>query len=245
MLTVMECANELPVVAPTSAIAASEPDAVLQALHASSTIVVTYDLTGRLTWVLGASQVLLGWNNDEMVGRAFTDFLHPSEHPRLWRRLASRAQGDRVVLQRELLFLHRLGHAVPLLITVGPHIRGDQVVGGAGAVTDDSAIRRMRAERDAALAARSRAEGAVRTGRSVVHELASPLGAVLGIAELLAADDRTPPDMRQDLQLLQEQVARIGDLLHRFGRIARYQEMPTPDGPQLDLDRSSGTGGAP
>jgi PAS domain S-box-containing protein len=243
MLTVMECTDELSALAPTSAIAESELDAVLQALHASSTIVVTYDLTGRLTRVLGASLTLLGWSSDEMVARPFADFLHPSEHPRLWRRLANRAQGDRVVLQRELLFLHRLGHSVPLLITVGPHIEGGQVVGGAGAVTDDSAIRRMRAERDAALAARSRAEGAMRTGRSVVHELASPLGAVLGLAELLAADERTPPDVRQDLQSLQEQVARIGDLLHRFGRIARYQEMPTPDGPQLDLDRSSHAGG--
>ena len=79
----------------------------------------------------------------------------------------------------------------------------------------------------------------MRTGQSVVHELASPLGAALGIAELLAGDPHLPLGTADDLRLLRTQVLRAGELLHRFGRIVRYEETTTPGGLQLDLDRSS------
>ena len=209
------------------------------ALQASATIVMTYDLNGVLTRVQGACRELLGWNVDEMIGRNLREFLDPSAYDRFDRRIANRAGGDRSVVQSELVLLHRQGERVPLLVTVGPRLQGDRVVGGAGAMTDHSTIRHLQAERDAALAAQSRVEGAMRTGRAVVHELASPLGAALGIAELLAADPNLPPGMLGDLQALQEQVLRVGELLHRFGRIARYEETPTPAGLQLDLERSS------
>jgi PAS domain S-box-containing protein len=209
------------------------------ALQASATIVMTYDLSGVLTRVQGACSELLGWDAHEMVGRNLREFLHPAEHARFDRRIGNRARGDRVVLQRELVLLHREGDPVLVLVTVGPRMQGDRVVGGAGAMTDHSAIRQLQVERDAALAAQSRVEGAMRTGRAVVHELASPLGAALGIAELLAADPDLPARMADDLQTLQEQVIRVGELLHQFGRIARYEETPTPAGPQLDLERSS------
>lgn len=217
----------------------STREQLLAALHASATMVITYDLTGRLIRVQGASQALLGWDADVMIGRLLRDFLAPVERGRFDRRIANRVRGDRAVLQRELFFQHRLGHTVQLLVTVGPHMDGDRVVGGAGAVTDHGAIRRLQVERDAALAAHARAEGAMRTGQSVVHELASPLGAALGIAELLAADPSLPPGTAEDLHLLQAQVLRAGELLHRFGRIVRYEESETPGGPQLDLDRAS------
>jgi PAS domain S-box-containing protein len=217
----------------------STREQLLAALQASVTMVMTYDLTGRLTRVQGASQALLGWDAEAMIGRSLEEFISPAEYARFHQRIAERARGDRGVLQRDMFFRHRLGHAVQLLISVGPHMQGDRVVGGAGAVTDHSHIRRLQEERDAALAAHARAEGAMRTGQSVVHELASPLGTALGIAELLARDPCLPPGAADDLQLLRTQVLRAGELLHRFGRIVRYEEIATPSGPQLDLERSS------
>jgi len=42
-----------------------------------------------------------------------------------------------------------------------------------------------------------------------------------------------------DLQAVLHELSRAADLLHQFGRIARYEEMPTPIGPQLDVRKAS------
>lgn len=212
------------------------------ALQASATIVYTYGLDGRLLHIAGPTESLLGWSRAEMIGRPIKEFIDPLDLPQFAAHVTARQQGDRTITQQEARLRRRDGQTISLLATAAPHMAGDQVVGSVGALTDVSAIRQLQEERDGALAARARADGAIRTGRSVAHELASPLGAVLGLAELLALDPRLPKDMLQDLQMLQEQVARVGDLLHRFGRIARYEEMPSPGGLQLDLLRASGTG---
>ena len=46
-------------------------------------------------------------------------------------------------------------------------------------------------------------------------------------------------DERRDIEGLQTQLLRAGDLLKRFSRIARYEEMASPAGPQLDVQRAS------
>jgi hypothetical protein len=48
-----------------------------------------------------------------------------------------------------------------------------------------------------------------------------------------------PDDVRSDLQAVLHELSRAADLLHQFGRIARYEEMPTPIGPQLDVRKAS------
>jgi signal transduction histidine kinase len=100
-------------------------------------------------------------------------------------------------------------------------------------------MKQVQAELDRALAFQARAEGAVRTGRAVGHELGSPLGTIVGLASLLLADARLPADVLEDLRTLSAEAERAGELLHRFAGLTRYEEMPTPVGPQLDVHRAT------
>lgn len=210
------------------------------ALHSSATMVITYDLDGVIESVTGASVAVLGWAPEELVGQPMTVLILPEDHERFTRKLALRRGGGRDLIQYETLNRHRNGQKVPVFITSGPRLERGVVVGGAGTVTDLTRLHRLEQERDEALAARTRAETAIRTGRAVVHELASPLGAVLGLAELLTASAELPQAVRRDVQLLHAEVMRVGELLHRFGQIVRYEERPSPAGPQLDIERASG-----
>ncbi|HEY8742340.1 MAG TPA: GAF domain-containing protein [Chloroflexota bacterium] len=93
-------------------------------------------------------------------------------------------------------------------------------------------------------AAQLRAEAAIRTARAVTHELGSPIGAALGLVELLTAAPRLPGDVQRDLQAALHELIRAADLLKGLGRIERYEEMASPIGPQLDIRRATGSGAA-
>ena len=209
------------------------------ALRVSGAVLYSYDAEGRLDAVQGDIQALLGWSEGELLGRSVLEFggLEDSAEARAW--VEARLHGDATTTRYETVLRHRSGRPVPVLILRAPRYVEGALAGGAGALLDLSALRRAQQERAAALALVARAEGAVRTGRAVVHQLASPLGAALGLAELLGGDADLPGHALADVAALREQLLRMGELLHRFGRIARYEETASPAGPQLDLERAS------
>jgi len=59
------------------------------------------------------------------------------------------------------------------------------------------------------------------------------------LTSLLLDDPRLPVDVVEDLRVLAAEADRAGMLLRRFAQITRYEEMPTPVGPQLDVHRAS------
>jgi signal transduction histidine kinase len=111
--------------------------------------------------------------------------------------------------------------------------------GAAGVVTNLQRIAEVQAELQRALALKARAEGAVRTGRAVGHELGSPLASIMGLVSLLVDDPRLPADVVYDLRLMGAEADRAAELLRHFASIARYAEMPSPAGPQLDVRRAA------
>lgn len=209
------------------------------ALHVSAAVIYSYDQHGRVVQLEGDAEPIFGWPAHEVIGRDLRDFLPETMSQRAQTRIAERAAGDRSVRHYHGEVVHRSGRRVPIIATVRPRLQGDAVVGGAGAIIDISLFTQLEAERDAARAAQARAEGAMHTGRAVVHELGSPLASVLGLAELLGDDPGLSAEARQDIETLLQEARRAADLLKQFGRIARYEEMPTPFGPQLDVDRAA------
>ena len=79
------------------------------------------------------------------------------------------------------------------------------------------------------LAQRMHALGFLADGAT--HDLANPLGAILGLASLIAADERVPDDLRTDARLLREEADRTYRLVSTLLDLARIRPpvlRPTP-----------------
>jgi len=149
------------------------------ALLASAAVVFAYDATGRLTYVAGNVTAVFGWSAEELLGMQTPDLIAPTERSASSARFLKRLAGKIADGPYETVLLNRSGEKVPVLISGRSQVVDGALVGGAGALIDLRPMQRLRQERDAALAARARAEAAIRTGRAVAHELASPIGAAL------------------------------------------------------------------
>ena len=73
------------------------------------------------------------------------------------------------------------------------------------------------------------------------HEINNPLSALLGHAELLMMDKSLPDDVHEQLQIIQEQAARIAQVVRRLAKLKNPQSVEYLAG-SLMLDLSSRTG---
>jgi len=180
----------------------------------------------------------LGWPAQRVVGQHVLAFVHPADRPAASERLAARLGGV-TSPPYELRLVHRDGQAVPALARTGPRLVDGKIVGGGGALVDRSALVHLAEERDLALAAQARLEGAIRTGRMVAHELAGPLGVASLLLDFTLTNSAVPAVVAADLRTVAAELERAAEVLGRLKTLVRYAEEETPAGPQLALTRAS------
>ena len=73
------------------------------------------------------------------------------------------------------------------------------------------------------------------------HEINNPLSALLGHAELLMMDNELSEDQQEQLRIIQEQAARIAQVVRRLARLKNPQSVEYLAGARM-LDLSSRTG---
>ena len=104
-------------------------------------------------------------------------------------------------------------------------------------IAQDDARRTAEAE-----LARSRwLAGIGETTIALEHEINNPLSALLGHAELLMMDKSLPEDVHEQLRIIQEQAARIAQVVRRLAKLKNPQSVEYLAG-SLMLDLSSRTG---
>ncbi len=104
-------------------------------------------------------------------------------------------------------------------------------------IAQDDARRTAEAE-----LARSRwLAGIGETTIALEHEINNPLSALLGHAELLMMDKNLPEDVHEQLRIIQEQAARIAQVVRRLAKLKNPQSVEYLAG-SLMLDLSSRTG---
>jgi PAS domain S-box-containing protein len=203
-------------------------------LDAAADAVLVFGADGRL---LRANRAARAWVEALLGAAAPTaDALLRAARPRrpdgtepaaavLGRALRGERVSEEVVL-RDPSGAERRVHAVAV------PVRGDTGLAWATIV-----VARDITELHAAIAERSRLDGAVKTARLVAHELNNKLALVRGYAEVLP--DASPADAAWLAARLVRGAEEAAAIVARLQRIVRFEETATPVGPALDLDAAT------
>jgi PAS domain S-box-containing protein len=162
-----------------------------------------------MRYVSPAVRRVLGYTPEEAIGKSALEFLHPRDKRETMEDFARLVQDPDMLWAREGRYRHRDG-SWRFLDVIGQNRIDDSVVSGvvinARDVTErrraEEALRRHMADLEA------RNEDLDAFAHTVAHDLKSPLGLIVGFAELLEEDCFAMP--RQELQRYLHTIAKKG-----------------------------------
>ncbi len=79
--------------------------------------IATVNSRGGMIYVNEAMQQMLGYKQDEMIGRYFIDFIHPDDRERITQEFMRGSQDPREKFEIEFRFMHKNGNAVHIYST--------------------------------------------------------------------------------------------------------------------------------
>lgn len=169
------------------------------------------DAHARTTFVNARMSEMLGYSEDELMGRRFFDFVVQEDRTEASRRFSRRSDGASETY--ELRFRHKDGSTLWFLISGSPfYDAAESFVGALGMVTDIS-MRKQHEER--LIEAKETAEDLSRMKSALLtnlsHEIRTPVTAILGIAQVVADD--SPEAMKEYVDLLESNVSRLEESL--------------------------------
>ncbi|MCY1646697.1 PAS domain S-box protein [Caulobacter sp. SL161] len=162
---------------------------------ATRDIIIEVDQRGNILFVSAAVETVLGYTEDELLGRKAASLIHPDDLPRLVQNVGEvMADPEGCPPTLEARLLHKDGHWVwlqgrPVLNRAAGRIEG--------VLRDISEYKRAR---DELAAEQERAEKALEARSAFLanmsHELRTPLTAVIGFAALVEGLDNLPGEAR-------------------------------------------------
>jgi PAS domain S-box-containing protein len=161
-----------------------------------SDVIYAADVHGNITYVSPAVEAFLGYNPAEVMGRHFSRFIDPRDLSQVAQRFQQYAGGESLQ-PGEYRTMASSGDARWTRITSAPIFEGDQVVGVRGVLTDITAHRQMREQREQAAAAAERQ----RLARDLHDAVSQTLYSMAAIAEALPGVWERQPELgRQGLR---------------------------------------------
>lgn len=182
-----------------------------------------------LSWNPGAARIL-GWEDDQIVGKSLTCIFSPDDQKQeVWRgelaiaRETGRAADDRWLMRRDGSLFYASGVVTALRGT------GGQLTGFVKILQDVTDRKREEEERarllDSEREARALAETAGRAKDEFLamlsHELRTPLSAILGWATLLRSGHQTPGEMAEGLEIIERNARSQSELIEDILDISR------------------------
>gem|GEM_PF-1660618 len=165
------------------------------------------DLAGQATFANQAACRMLGYASDELVGRALHALIHHTHaNGEVYlghecRMCAAFAMNKVFHVTDEVLW-HKDGTSFPVEYTSTPIKKNDQSVGAVVTFTDISERRKVEEDLQAAVIEADNANQAKSEFLSnMSHELRTPLNSILGFAQLLETDRRSPLTDKQKMSL--------------------------------------------
>jgi PAS domain S-box-containing protein len=188
--------------------------------------VLVADLRGRVTRINAAAEIALGYRLEETPELTVGDVYHRADDARrVLTRLNSRVGTDRTLDPFDVTLRARNGELVPVRLTAAlVRDAAGEPVATIGVFQDrreQLAIERRLEEAAVHIeAAEVRAAGMTSVA-TVVHEIAQPLTAAMGLVEMLMLDDDLREEQRTRLDRTYEQLDRIRGLITTLARPLR------------------------
>jgi PAS domain S-box-containing protein len=145
-----------------------------------SEVIYAADVQGIITYVSPAVEAFLGYSPAEVIGQHFSRFIAPEDLSQVADRFQQYAGGESLQ-PREYRTVASSGEVRWTRITSAPIFEGDHVVGVRGVLTDVTAQRQMREEREQAAAVAERQ----RLARDLHDSVTQTLYSMAAIAEAL------------------------------------------------------------
>ncbi|MFC2015501.1 two-component regulator propeller domain-containing protein [Chloroflexota bacterium] len=155
-----------------------------------SEVIFASDIDGTLTYISPAVEAFLGYSPAEVIGQHFSSFIHPEDLDEVVDRFQQFAAGG-YLDSREYRMIACSGEVRWTRATSVPVLEGDQVVGVRGVLTDVTAQRQMRGQREQAAADAERQ----RLARDLHDAVSQTLYSMAAIAEALPGVWERQPEM--------------------------------------------------
>ena len=185
----------------------SQAEAMLQSMAEG---VVAIDASGRILWLNGSAQRLVGASADQMVGKRVTEFIR---HQELQALLDTAMHQQRPVSGEVRLF----APAEQVIRVQATPCQGDAGQTALVLVVQDvTEMRRLEGMRREFVA-------------NVSHELKTPLTSIAGLVETLlsgALDD--PANRRRFVSLIEQEAGRLGRLIEDLLQLSQIESRATP-----------------
>jgi PAS domain S-box-containing protein len=190
------------------------------------------DTAGNITDWNRQAEKTFGWSLEEVLGKQLSDIIIPERYREAHRIGLARymASGEGPVLNKrmEVMACHRLGHEVPVEMTIYPIQPGKDVL--FGAFLHDISERKQAEANLAKLNQELEQKIEVRTRElttanrlkdeflaTVSHELRTPLGVIMGYTDMILENEMSAHDQREALKTIHRsgkaQTQIISDLL--------------------------------
>jgi PAS domain S-box-containing protein len=204
-----------------------------QYFKAASEGLIIIDRGGRILEANAKIEQLFGYSRTELVGQP-VEILLPEQLRELHRRhregyyAAPRRRSMGAGLN--LLGRRKDGGDFPVEVSLTyAHgtSRGDLVV---AAVTEIS--QRLALEHEARRVETISSLGTIAAG--IAHDLNNPLQIILSRAELLLTDETLPPELREDLAVMQRRAQRASRIVDEFVQLSRHSKQPSEP---IDINR--------
>jgi len=183
---------------------------------------IAVDEEGRIVAVNREVERLLGYDRNELIGRAVETLVpdrHVKTHPDLRRTFARSPEARPMGAGRELFAKHRDGHDVPVEIGLSP-----VVVNGKPYVLSTIVDITERRQFESRLRQTQKLEAIGNLASGIAHEFNNILHGILGYAELIKEAVSDQPEISADVDVIIDSAARGRDLVTRILLFARKSD---------------------
>jgi PAS domain S-box-containing protein len=209
-------------------------------VETSPDAIVLTDLQANVLLCNEGAAALIGYESAAaMIGRSAFTFIAPGDLERAQASL-QRVLTAGSVKQAEHVLLRTDGATLPAEVSASLLVDAAGRPQGLVAVVRDVSERNQAdAELWQARQVEARLEGVVLASREVGHLLNNDLAVAIGALELVEAQADLPPRLRALLADLNDGLASAAEHVRQFQQVGRVEIKDTPQGPALDLERST------